>query len=239
MTARYDYYRLLHVQQDAPTEVIKASYRTLMQKLRQHPDLGGDESKAALLNEAYTVLRNPELRARYDLRSERSGAGGERCEDVHRQSPSGAETLGGTTDRVVCVFCKTSNAYIDKDDSESECRTCSSPLQPVTRWALEHARKRAVERIQHSARMVFFDRWPQPTGIDAIVQDLSPNGMRFRSGQLVEVDTVIKIAMESLFATARIVKCTGQGLSDKYTVGVEFLTIRFRTKRGTFVSSTA
>ena len=60
---RRNYYRLLHVQPDAPGEVIKASYRTLMQKLRQHPDLGGDDCNAALLNEAYAVLTNPERRA--------------------------------------------------------------------------------------------------------------------------------------------------------------------------------
>jgi hypothetical protein len=37
---RRNYYRILHVQPDAPMEVIRASYRTLMQKLRFHPDLG-------------------------------------------------------------------------------------------------------------------------------------------------------------------------------------------------------
>ena len=31
-----------------------------------HPDKGGSEAKMALLNEAYEVLSNPELRARFD-----------------------------------------------------------------------------------------------------------------------------------------------------------------------------
>ena len=43
MENRRNYYRILHVQPDAPTEIIKSSYRTLMQKLRMHPDLGGDQ----------------------------------------------------------------------------------------------------------------------------------------------------------------------------------------------------
>jgi DnaJ-class molecular chaperone len=51
-TNRRNYYRILHVQPDAPTEVIKSSYRTLMQRLKMHPDLGGDHSEAALINEA-------------------------------------------------------------------------------------------------------------------------------------------------------------------------------------------
>ena len=36
---RRNYYRLLHVQPDAPTEVIKSSYRTLMRTLKRHPAL--------------------------------------------------------------------------------------------------------------------------------------------------------------------------------------------------------
>ncbi len=53
---RRNYYRLLHVQPDAPIEVIKASYRTLMRTPGNHPDLGGDGANAALINEAYAVL---------------------------------------------------------------------------------------------------------------------------------------------------------------------------------------
>ena len=47
---RRNYYRVLHVQPDAPIEVIKASYRALMGPLRHHPDLGGDHETAALIN---------------------------------------------------------------------------------------------------------------------------------------------------------------------------------------------
>jgi len=61
-----NYYQLLHVQHDAPTAVIKGSYRTMMQTLRHHPDLGGDEQRAQLLNEAMRTLGDPLLRTRYD-----------------------------------------------------------------------------------------------------------------------------------------------------------------------------
>jgi DnaJ-class molecular chaperone len=59
---RRNYYRLLHVQSGAPTDVIKSSYRTLMRTLKQHPDLGVDGWNAALINEAYAVLCNAEAR---------------------------------------------------------------------------------------------------------------------------------------------------------------------------------
>ena len=52
-----NYYDVLHVVRGAPTEIIRSSYRTLMQKLKCHPDLGGDVATAAIINEAYAVLR--------------------------------------------------------------------------------------------------------------------------------------------------------------------------------------
>jgi len=61
-----NYYRILYVQPDAPTEVISASYRTLMQKLRQHPDLGGKNWNASVINEAYRVLMSEKERRAYD-----------------------------------------------------------------------------------------------------------------------------------------------------------------------------
>lgn len=68
MKDRQDYYRILHVHPDADAAIIKASYRTLMQKLKYHPDLGGSDEDAARINEAYGVLSNPKLRTAYDLK---------------------------------------------------------------------------------------------------------------------------------------------------------------------------
>ena len=61
-----DYYELLHVQDTAPAAVIKASYRAMMQKLKNHPDFGGDVSFAQQLNDAIKILCNPQARASYD-----------------------------------------------------------------------------------------------------------------------------------------------------------------------------
>ncbi len=66
MGLRPDYYRALHVRDDAPIEVIRSSYRTLMKTLGAHPDLGGDEGGARALNEAWEILSNPKQRGRYD-----------------------------------------------------------------------------------------------------------------------------------------------------------------------------
>ena len=61
-----DHYHTLHVHPDADVAIIKASYRTLMQKLKYHPDLGGDKDHAARINEAYGILSNLALRTAYD-----------------------------------------------------------------------------------------------------------------------------------------------------------------------------
>jgi curved DNA-binding protein CbpA len=63
---RRNYYRTLNVQPDAPLEIIKNNYRTLLQKLRLHPDLGGKNWNATIINEAYNTLRHPDKRASYD-----------------------------------------------------------------------------------------------------------------------------------------------------------------------------
>ena len=52
-TNRRNPYRLLHVQPDAPTEVIRAAYRALIAV--HHPDAGGDADHAMLLSDAYAL----------------------------------------------------------------------------------------------------------------------------------------------------------------------------------------
>ncbi|MEM7540454.1 MAG: DnaJ domain-containing protein [Pseudomonadota bacterium] len=61
-----NYYRVLYVQPDAPLEIIQASYRTIMQKLKAHPDLGGDHWIASVINEAFETLSDAGKRHAYD-----------------------------------------------------------------------------------------------------------------------------------------------------------------------------
>ena len=61
-----DYYEILQVHPRASPEIIKKAYRTLMGDMRGHPDLGGDVERAKLINEAYRVLGDEDLRRAYD-----------------------------------------------------------------------------------------------------------------------------------------------------------------------------
>jgi curved DNA-binding protein len=62
-----DYYRTLGVPRDAPAEDIKKAFRKLARKY--HPDVSKEKDAEARMkdvNEAYTVLSDPEKRAAYD-----------------------------------------------------------------------------------------------------------------------------------------------------------------------------
>lgn len=74
-----DYYRTLQVSRDADSEVIEKAYKALC--LKYHPDVVSASQRENAtqhmqqLNEAYRVLKDPQLRRRYDasLPSEKHG----------------------------------------------------------------------------------------------------------------------------------------------------------------------
>ncbi len=148
-----NYYAILHVSRDAPVEIIRSSYRTLMQRLKNHPDLGGDAATAALINQAYAALTDVKRRAEYDASL-----------DAVRQA--GAGRTGGTQethptrtpDRILdlfreCVFCETPHEYGNVIHAEAECAVCGSPLYPDERRRFETIGKRAVVRISKRHRL--------------------------------------------------------------------------------------
>lgn len=66
MDNKRNLYRILHVQPDAPLEIIRSSFRTLMQTMKEHPDLGGDPLRARVIIHAYEVLSHPDKRKAYN-----------------------------------------------------------------------------------------------------------------------------------------------------------------------------
>jgi curved DNA-binding protein CbpA len=128
---RRNYYRILHVQADAPAEVIRSSYRTIMQRLRAHPDLGGDNRAATLINEAYAVLTDPARRAAYDasFRPRYQRAAPDGTLPPTPRLPEGLQT--GTF--VVCAFCREPYTQGRKVLADTLCTGCGSPLYPASR----------------------------------------------------------------------------------------------------------
>jgi curved DNA-binding protein CbpA len=70
------HYENLHITEDAPDEVIRASYRAL--SLKHHPDTAGDKPqsqwKMQRINDSYAVLSDAQKKAAYDsdLRRQRN-----------------------------------------------------------------------------------------------------------------------------------------------------------------------
>lgn len=105
-----DYYEILQVHPRASPEMVKKAYRTLMGEMGAHPDLGGDEERAKVINEAYTVLGDPELRRAYDAsRGSRAPWAGGAAGGPEVYGPAGAaplelERLAGFATKVLLSF---------------------------------------------------------------------------------------------------------------------------------------
>ena len=249
---RRNYYRLLHVQPDAPLEVIKASYRTLMRTLKNHPDLGGHVWNAALINEAYAVLSNPARREQYDReRHQLETRGGpithspssvDPTTPVGRPAdpePAESATPAGpkSTGLRVCAFCEAHNGQ-GHPGGDEYCHRCGAPLRLV-HLTMTDSRRRATERIDHNTDMSYRADPSSRLQSPGRVVDLSPTGLQFLSRQRLSVGCVIKIDTPTLSAVATVTRSTAHTTTGVFSIGVRFLTLALRRPRGTFVSTQA
>lgn len=224
MNAKPDFYRLLHVQPDAPIAVIRSSYRALMQKLKAHPDLGGGTERAALLNEAYAVLSDAGKRAAYDRER---GMGGPRID------PRPAWTEPGEP----CPFCRAPLAARLRIAPDDRCGRCACPLFPAERHRLDFSGQRVSARFARRCPVVLYTEWPQSPGHAAEALDLSLNGMRLMVARRIEPGTLLRIECELFAALARVAYARADEQAGGWALGAEFLTLRLARSAGRFVST--
>ncbi len=242
MKNRRNYYRILHVQPDAPDAIIKSSYRTLMQKLKAHPDLGGDDWNAALINEAFSVVMDPARRAGYDaelsFQARQRTMGSETEVEPPRPSPPPAQAYGAPPAKS-CSFCQAPQLPIAHYGPDDACPGCRSPLTPALRIELAGSCQRAVSRIAREGAVRIFTHWPQTDPYPGLIIDLSPNGSRIASPLPLPAGTVVKVEGDLLSAVARVVSCLekAHGVGTAFHLGTEFITLAFAQMRGTFVSA--
>jgi hypothetical protein len=226
MKNRRNYYRILQVQHDAPTEIIRASYRTLMRELKKHPDLGGSAWDAAVLNEAYETLSDPARRAAYD-------------EELFLRYTK--QTSAYTKQPVAPVFCPICKLPLSRKARPGElCLTCQTPLQSDEFSDVRQSKPRSIERIKKSDEVYYYSAWPGKAARGTMM-DFSPKGMRFTCSEKIPRETVLKISCP-LFEASGTVTNSSEGIRDgqkRYTVGICFIAVRFADARGTFLSTSA
>ncbi len=232
MRNRRNYYRVLHVQRDAPTELIKSCYRALMYTLKMHPDRGGDHWNAALLNEAYAVLSDADRREEYDrtLKGPTRRAG---SHEKYQAIPGSGGSVGATaTDDAFCVFCGLPHAA-----HEEQCSTCSSPLTLSTEWSAQSSGRRAKQRMALDREVCVYEQWPLGLPRSARIRDLSPSGLRLIMTGSIPLHHIVKLRSEVLHAVARVAYCRELPDSEnEFVVGVEFFTLQMSETKGVFLS---
>ncbi len=228
MKNRRNYYRILQVQPDAPLEVIRACYHTLMHKLKQHPDLGGEHWNAAILNEAYETLSNRNKRAEYDKKL---------FEHYVKKPFPKKSSKKKPFISIFCPFCKRPLAR--KARTGESCPTCRSPLQSNNdEKVLNRDYHRSVDRIKKSENLQYYSSWPQK-GQEGKIIDLSPKGIRFLCTEELKQKLIIKISSPLLKAIAKVINMQKKELNGKtfYAVGAQFLTVTFVNPKGSFFST--
>lgn len=243
MANRRNYYRVLHVQPEAPEEVIKASYRTLMTKLGAHPDRGGDHATAALLNEAYAVLRDPARRKAYDLtlqqRSGRPGAGQRRpaatSATQERETPPSAPPADGrAAPEPGCPFCKT--PLPNGPSRPDHCHRCASPLRAAADQIGKRGEifgRRRASRVAKDDIVTLYPAWPH-AGVGARLRDLSASGVSLVSALAPVLGQTVKLSGAAIEAIARVVSVRRSG--NLYAIHAQLLTVTFPNV-GAFVSA--
>lgn len=203
---RRNYYRILHVQPEAPSEIITASYRSLMTKLRHHPDLGGDHETAALINQAYAVLRDPEKRRAYDQALRKAGRVSARPGGVGRGA-----SVPQSRESAICAYC--SAALPSVIAADTRCVQCDSPLAPVrapadaARELLGRRSGRRVDRSDPATIHVGLEKPPA----DARLKDLSPTGLGLFTPVPVQVGATVRIVTPTADMVARVVGARTRG----------------------------
>lgn len=225
---RRNYYRLLHVQADAPAEVIKAAYRALI--ALHHPDKGGTHETAAMLNEAYAVLSDESRRSAYDAK---------RATKLHRPAadsarPSAPPNDGANVARRGCPMCRAPLPAVIH--AETRCARCQSPLAPIQRANSSAAgsERRALRRITKSDWGLLHLAWPSEA-IDVRMRDMSLDGISLYCGAAVTIGRTVRIVGENFDVVADVVSC--RRVSNVFTVHARLVTAAF--KSGGFVSAHA
>ena len=122
---------------------------------------------------------------------------------------------------------------------DARCVSCFSPLFPVEQQLHETSSRRAIKRMPKNLPITFFLEWPHPQGLSGLTLDLSLNGVRFMTDLKLPVGKIIKVDCELCSAVGQVRNCMFASASKHphWQIGVQFVTLRFKSTRGGFISA--
>ncbi len=234
---RRNHYDVLHVSRDAPVEIIRGSYRALMQQLRNHPDLGGDTATAALINEAYAVLSDADRRAAYDAELAVMDAGAQSDAEAPACPPQPARQSLDPARQ--CAFCGHAHRHGSVTDPDIGCARCGSPLCTAGNLPIDSSDQRAIVRIRKRHHIEFYTTWPQDHSCIGRTEDISPHGLCLVTSQLLAEGHTIKLVSPVIEATGRVMRSVPRrrGWHVEYLLGISFVTLRFVRSTGGLLST--
>lgn len=243
MINRRNYYRILHVEPDAPTAVIQASYRALMQQMTGHPDLGGDHDEAVLINEAFDTLRDPDRRAAYDrtIETRHRRGGGDGAPPTARVPVAPRQLAGTLGEAPDCAFCGGATTVVDRRSPDAICTSCGSALYPAPLQPGDGSARRALGRVRTRMQMTFRVGATPHLARSGTAENLNVKGMQFRSDVAIPLGERLQIDCEfgSAVAIVRTIRSEAWGSRRGSHYGVEFLTLLIKRERGGLVSTVA
>ena len=214
----------------------------MMQKLKMHPDLGGDAETAARINEAYAALSDPQRRQAYDASRESKST--DQTSEPATQAPQEAQlddrimwVEGADDASKQCLFCKTPHPFMHSPPANALCVTCECPLAPAARGDFLAGERRSLDRLKLE-RQVFFRTTRQAKMQSATTADLSLSGLLIESqvdliaNQLVQISSPFCQSLARV-AHARPVQSGGS------QCGIEFRTLFFPNVAGSLISEKA
>ncbi len=235
---RRNYYRILQVQPDAHDAVIRTAYRTLMQKLRLHPDLGGDGATAALINEAYAVLSDPAHRAEYDARLATRPSRAAPQAAPEQVPPAAAAPARDPDAAEICPFCAARIPAATAKKTQ-RCGACASPLSPPPTARRLNATRRAFERQTVAAPVEYFLHGA-PAPRPATLRDFSPAGAQLTTSDALPANTVLALKTPLFDALARVVSYErARDAAGHWQLRLAFLTLALTAPAGSLVSTRA
>lgn len=231
MNNRRNYYRILHVQPDAPVELIKASYRTLMHKMKHHPDLGGDHETAVIINEAYDTLTDAKKRKAYDAKlfAERNkGSMGQQTADQRQGQTTGSHHQASDF----------TAAHNGNTRSKPNSRSTQAPPKDDKFDPNKSPEERALPRVKLGALVeYYFEEQPKIKHQGTII-DFSPSGLQIQIENPVPINGKIRLRSKQLTAKALISYCKPFGRS-RWRIGVILLETKYSQRQGGFFRGSA